>query len=230
MLACQLRTASRGLFCAASRSMTTTLDGVKLYDAQAPNCRRVRMFLAEKGVSCEVVQVDIGKAENRTPEFIAKTGTDQVPILELPGGVFISESQAICRYVEAAVPLPAVMGGSPLEVASAEMWARKVEFGLMATVLGTFKHTSPFFAGKVDQCPEFGAFNQARIEAELANLDGVLADGRAFIGGEALGPADISAICTLDFARVLKVKVDAGVTPHLAKWFDAMKARSSYKA
>jgi glutathione S-transferase len=151
-------------------------------------------------------------------------------VLELPNGVFLSESQAICRYIEAAVPSPSVMGTTPEEIGNAEMWARKVEFGLMSTLLGTFKHTSPFFKGKVDQCPEFGEFNKAHIGAELASLDGALSDGRAFIAGEALTSADINAVCTLDFAQMaLKVKVDAGTTPHLSRWYDAMKSRPSYK-
>ena len=81
------------------------------------------------------------------------------------------------------------------------------------------------------QCPEFGAFNKAHIGAELASLDGALSDGRAFIAGEALTSADINAVCTLDFAKMaLKVKVDAGTTPHLSRWYDAMKSRPSYKA
>ena len=130
---------------------------MKLYDStMAPNPRRVRIFLAEKGVTVPTVQVDLGKAESRQPPFLAKNPLGGVPVLELDDGTCIAESVAICRYFEALHPQPPLFGGDARDQALVEMWQRRMEFEVFQKVTGVFQNTHAFFKGRIEQVPEFG--------------------------------------------------------------------------
>src|SRR5271156_3285232 len=116
---------------------------MKIYDTTiAPNPRRVRIFLAEKGISIPYEQVDLAKAENRQPPFLAKNPLGGVPVLELDDGTLIAESVAICRYFEELHPNPPLMGTGALERAQVEMWQRRMELALFYNVGQTFRNTS----------------------------------------------------------------------------------------
>jgi glutathione S-transferase len=202
---------------------------VKLHDnASAPNPRRVRIFLAEKGISLPVVQVDIAKAENRGAEFRAKNPFGQVPVLELDDGTFLSESVAICRYFEETQPEPALFGVGARERALVEMWNRRAELELTQQVFFCFQNTHDFFKGRLPQVPEFGAVAKRRAEAALALLDGVLASQR-FLAGERFSIADITAFVGIDFGRVVKIR-PAPEQKNVARWLAEVSARPSARA
>ena len=202
---------------------------MKLYDsAMAPNPRRVRIFLAEKGIEVPAEQVDIGKAENRQEPFLAKNPMGGLPVLELDDGTHVAESIAICRYFEALQPDPPLFGVDAKDIAVVEMWNRRMEIEVFNMITGCFRNTHDFFKGRIPQVPEYGEVCRGAAEKRLAWLDGVLAD-REFIAGERLTVADITALCGIDFGRITGI----GVKPeqkNLARWHAAVSSRPSAKA
>ena len=200
-----------------------------LYDSSfAPNPRRVRIFLAEKGVEVPIQQVDIGKAENRESPYIDKNPLAGLPMLELDDGTCIAESVAICRYFEEKHPDPPLMGVEAVDRAVVEMWNRRMEFEILQTIAGVFRHTHEFFKGRVNQVPEFGEACRVAAPAKLEWLDRELVE-RPFIAGELYTIADITALCAIDFGRVS----DIGVVPelkNLSRWYEAVSSRPSAKA
>jgi glutathione S-transferase len=202
---------------------------MKLYDsAMAPNPRRVRIFLAEKGISVPVEQVDIGKAANRQPPFLAKNPLGGVPVLELDDGTHIAESVAICRYFEEKQPQPPLMGTDAKDRALVEMWQRRMELELFRLVTGTFQNTHAFFKGRIPQVPEYGEVCREGARKRLAWLDGELAN-RPFVAGERYTIADITALCAVDFGRVSDIRI-APEQKNLARWHEAVSSRPSAKA
>jgi glutathione S-transferase len=202
---------------------------MKLYDnATAPNPRRVRIFLAEKGITVPTEQVDIGARANLEPPFRAKNPFAQVPVLELDDGTYISESVAICRYFEETQPEPPLFGVGARERALVEMWNRRVELELTNRVFLCFQNTSDFFKGRIPQVPDYGAVAKARAEETLALLDGVLGDQR-FVAGDRFSIADITALVGIDFGRVIKLRP----TPeqkNVLRWHAEVIARPSARA
>jgi len=202
---------------------------MKLHDsASAPNPRRVRIFLAEKGVSVPVVPVDIAKAENREPPFLAKNPLGGLPVLELDDGSCIAESVAICRYFEELQPAPPLMGVDAKDKAIVEMWQRRMELELFRHVTGCFQNTHKFFAGRIPQVPEYGEVCRNAARARLAWLDGELA-GRPFVAGERYSIADITALCAIDFGRVSDIRIQPE-QKQLARWYESVSSRPSAKA
>lgn len=202
---------------------------MKLYDSKmAPNPRRVRVFLAEKEIEVETVQVDIGQQENRKPPFLAKNPLGGVPVLELDDGRFIAESVAICRYFEEVRPEPRLMGTDPADRAWVEMWNRRMELELLSAVAGTFQNTHEFFKGRIEQVPEYGAVCKRKAEARLAWLDGELAS-RPFVAGERYTIADITALVAVDFGRVVKLRISPE-QKNLQRWHEAVSSRPSAAA
>ena len=131
---------------------------MKIYeDRVAPNPRRVRVFLAEKGITdVEFVAVSIGEGGILTPEFLRRNPLAQVPVLELDDGSYLTESVAICRYFEYLQPKPALFGEPGLDMARVEMWNRRMEFEVFWPIANVFRHIHPFFKGKHPQLPEYG--------------------------------------------------------------------------
>ena len=220
---------------------------MKLYDAQpAPNPRRVRIFLAEKDIamvpfaehadldpgSVQLVAVDMSKGAHRDSAALARNPIGQIPVLELDDGTCISESVAICRYFEGIHPTPALMGEGPVGQATVDMWNRRMELGLLGPVGIAWRN------GDIVARMAPGRFRQnhdAREDAEIAarafqaRMDTWLGE-REFIAGDAYSIADITALCTLDFAsRLVNLAPDAGLA-HLADWHARVSARSSAAA
>ena len=204
---------------------------MKLYGAPkpAPNPRRVRMFLAEKGIDLAETPIDLGKREHKSTEYREKNSLGQVPTLELDDGVTISETVAICRYFEELQPEPSLFGRTALEKAQVDMWVRRVEFQLMQPVGQFWRHAHPRTAALLNQYKDFGESNRAAYSNAQRWLDGELADGRAFIAGEALSMADICALSTVDFAHWIGLDIDPD-RPHLSAWHERMRARPSARA
>jgi len=202
---------------------------MKLYDsAMAPNPRRVRIFLAEKGIEVPTVQVDIGTAENRKPEYLAKNPMGGVPILELDDGRFLAETVAICRYFEAQQPEPPLMGIDGTDAAFVEMWNRRMELEVAVPAMQSFRNTHDFFKGRIPQVPEYGAVCKQSVLKRLEWLDTELSD-RAFVAGDRYTIADITALVGIDFGRVTDIRI-APELKNLQRWYDAVSSRPSAKA
>ncbi len=202
---------------------------MKLYDSRlAPNPRRVRIFLAEKGLEVPRVEVDLGKAENRQPEFLARNPLGSVPVLELDDGTCLSESVAICRYFEETHPDPPLLGTDARDRAWVEMWQRRMEFELFVTVTQCFRNTHDFFKGRIPQVPEFGEVCRRAAEKRMSWLDGELAS-REFVAGDRFTIADITALCALDFGRAVKIRIQPE-HKHLERWHQTVSARPSARA
>jgi glutathione S-transferase len=202
---------------------------MKLYDSSpAPNPRRVRIFLAEKGVRVPTVQVDIAKQENRQAPFLAKNPLGGVPILELDDGSVIAESVAICRYFEELHPTPPLMGTDARDRALVEMWSRRMELEVARAVFETFQNTHAFFKGRRVQVPEYGELRRANARERLAWCDDELAK-REFIAGPRFTIADITLLVAIDFGRVVDIRIQPE-QKNLARWYDAVSTRPSAKA
>jgi len=202
---------------------------MKIYNSQtAPNPRRVRIFLAEKGIQVPYEEVDINNAVNRAPEFRKKNPLGTLPVLELDDGTCIAESVAICRYFEELQPNPPLMGVDGRDRAIVEMWQRRMEFEFLLPIADAFRHRHEFFKGRIAQVPEYAEVQRQNAESRLAWLNEVLAD-RPFIAGERFTIADITALCAIDFGRVSKIRLQPDQR-HLARWHEAVSARPSAKA
>lgn len=199
---------------------------MKLYGAAmpAPNPRRVRMFLAEKGVQLDEIPVDLRAREHKSPEVVARNSLGQVPFLELDDGEVIAESVAICRYLESLHPEPPLFGEGGLEQAQVEMWVRRIEFQLMRPIGMFWVHAHPLTAGP-HQHKEFGESNRALVERAMRWLDGEL-EGRAFIATGRLTMADIVALSAIDFAAWIGLEVPQDCAA-LGAWHARMSARPS---
>jgi len=201
---------------------------MKLYNTPmpAPNPRRVRIFLAEKGVSVPLVDVALTNGEHKAPEHVARNSLGQTPVLELEDGTCLSETVAICRYLERLHPEPALFGRTALEEAQVEMWVRRVEFQLMGPAGNFWRHAHPFTARVVvPQYKEFGEANRGAYERALMWLDGELA-GRDFVAGEVFTMADICALSTVDFADWTGLKVPEAAW-NVRAWHAQVSARGS---
>jgi glutathione S-transferase len=199
---------------------------VRLYDQpRAPNPRRVNIFLAEKGIEIERDNVDLMAGAHKQADYLAKVGMPQVPALELDDGTILTESVAICRYLEALQPEPNMMGSDVMEQVVIEKWQRLVEFRLFATVAACFRHTNPHLAVLEDQCADWGEVNRGRLDARLAEIDRRL-EGRDWIAADRLTIADITALVAVDFLRVIKHPIPESYANLLA-WVERMHARPS---
>ncbi|SDJ54234.1 glutathione S-transferase family protein [Microbulbifer yueqingensis] len=204
---------------------------MKIYEyAQAPNCRRVRMFLAEKGIEgVEFVPVDIARGENRTDDYRRKDFNGKVPVLELDDGTTIAESVAIKRYLEELYPEQPLFGRDAKERARVEMWNRRAEFNLMVNVGMCFQHTTGFFADRMTTFPEYGEECGRKALAFFDELDRHLADNR-YLAGDYYSVADIGMVCALDFGKVVNLRPSADKHPHLKRWRDELNERPSARA
>ena len=209
---------------------------MKLYDfAMAPNARRVRIFAAEKGLTLETVTVDLSKREQMGADFQAINSRMAVPTLALEDGTLITESVAICRYLEEIHPEPPLFGSGALGKAVVEMWHRRVELeGLQAVAEGV-RNSVDFFAGRavagpVDfaQIPALAERGKQRVDWFYTMLDGHLGDAE-YVAGASFSIADIAALVACDFAKVLKKRVGED-TPNLARWYSAVSSRPSARA
>lgn len=201
---------------------------MKIYETKtAPNPRRVRMFMAEKGLleKAEFIQIDLLKGENLTPEYAARNPMKKVPVMEFDDGTCIAETMAICRYFEEAYPEQPLMGSSALEKAHIEQWLRWIEYYLFVPTGMCFQHTSGYFKDRMNPIKEWGEECRITVEKFFNFLNDHLAD-REYICGDQLTAADINAFTTIDFNKVNNIRI----TPeqaNLQAWYDRIKARPS---
>lgn len=203
---------------------------MKLYDGgRAPNPRRVRVFLAEKGIEVPLVPVDMGALGHRSPEISGLNPLQRLPVLVLDDGTVLTESIAICRYFEALHPQPALFGEGALGEALVEMWQRRMELNLMMPVAQAFRHIHPAMKEwEVPQIAEWGEANKPKALEFLRMLDGELA-GREYVAGDAFSVADITGMIAIDFMKPARIEVPAECA-NVLRWYEALKARPSAAA
>ncbi len=195
--------------------------------APAPNPRRVRIFLAEKGVTLPVEQVDI-MAGAQFAAHRARVGVHHVPALRLSDGRWLTETVAICRYVEGLWPEPNLMGFDPLEAAEIEMWNRRLEFEVLGPIAAVLRHGNPRMAVMERQCPGWAEANRPRVLEGLAWLDARLG-ASPFVAGGRFTIADITALAAVDFLRPTRIAVPEACTA-LSAWRSGLEARPSVRA
>jgi len=203
---------------------------MKLYDTKtAPNPRRARIFLAEKGISLPTEQVDITSMQHKTPEYTALNPLQRMPALVLDDGTVITESIAICRYFEAVQPEPPLFGVGAKEIAQVEMWNRRCEINFMANVAAVFRHLHPAMKElEVPQVPAYAEAMRPRAIWFLELLDKELAN-REFIAGDRYSVADITTLVAVDFMKPARLAVPEAAG-NVKRWHAAVSARPSAKA
>jgi glutathione S-transferase len=195
----------------------------------APNPRRVRIFLAEKGIELAFEQVDLMRGGLKTPEFSALNPFQRVPVLVLDDGTAIAETVAICRYFEELQPEPALFGQGALACARVEMWNRRMDLGLLASVAQAFRHLHPAMAElEVPQVAAWGEANKPRALEILSIMDQELAD-RRYLAGDQYSIADITALVAIDFMKPARIERPPQLE-HLARWYAEVALRPSAKA
>jgi len=201
---------------------------MELFNANAGNTKRVRVFLAEKGADVPRVELTLGK-DTRTPAFRKLNTLGELPVLRLDDGRLLTESLAICRYFEAVFPDPPLMGTDAFEQGHIEMWSQRIHNQLFMTYGGFVRHSIPFFADVMEQVPAFAEAQRRAIPEKWVWLDGEMADGRRFIAGERFTMADIHGMTVLMIADGIDVPIP-GDCRRVNRWADAMRARPSFSA
>jgi glutathione S-transferase len=197
---------------------------------QAPNPRRVRIFLAEKGITdIAFEELDLMKGELKTPEFTSRNPLQRVPVLVLDDGTNIAETVAICRYFEELKPEPALFGKGAKGKAVVEMWNRRMELNLLFPVASAFRHLHPAMANlEVPQIKEWGEANKPKV-LEMLTLMNAQLEANRFVAGADYSIGDITALCAVDFMRVARIQRPAGLSG-LDRWYSEVSARPSAKA
>jgi glutathione S-transferase len=203
---------------------------MKIYNSSlAPNPRRLRIFVAEKGLKIPIEEVDIFTGKNRTPEMLAKNPAGGLPFVELDDGSHLAESVAICRYLEGLHPKPNLMGKDNREQAFIEMWNRRMELNLFAVASRAFQHTNELFKARIKQFPEYGETQRETVKQQLQWLDTQIGN-KPFIAGDRFTIADITALVAVDFAaQAAGVSADPALK-NLARWHQSVSSRPSAKA
>ena len=204
---------------------------MKLYDSRkAPNPRRVRWVMAEKGIDdLEIVDVDIFKGEHKTAEYRGRAGMPHVPALELDDGTTITESLAISRYLEALHPEPNLFGRDAKETALIEMWTRRCEMYVATPLMMAVRYGHPAMSGLEGAMSEEEIAKQrSGAERMLKHVDRAL-EHRAFIAADRPTIADIVAVTGMDFARLIKWRPPAELE-NVGRWYEAMRARPAAQA
>jgi glutathione S-transferase len=210
---------------------------MKLYhSASSPNSRRVRIFLAEKGLSIPLVTVDLGKAEQHSDAYRAINPRRVVPALMLEDGTAIGEVPAICRYIEEVHPTPPLLGDTAKEKAQVAMWERRAELEGFAAVMEAIRNSAPGLKGRAiagphdyEQIPELAERSKLRVKNFFADFDARLSEA-PFVAGQRFSVADITALVALDFAAKA---IDFAVPDQhrsLKRWYDAVSSRPSMAA
>ena len=203
---------------------------MKLYDSRrAPNPRRVRWFMAEKGIDdIEIVDVDLLGGAHKTAEYVARAGVPQAPALTMDDGTTITESIAICRYLESRYPEPNLFGRDAKETAVIEMWTRRDEMLCAVPLMLAVRHGHPALAVLETQVPEVAATNRAQGERSLAFFEARLAES-PWLAADRVTIADGVLFVGMEFARLVRFAIPPELG-HLAKWQAAMRERASAAA
>lgn len=202
---------------------------MKLYDLKTGlNTRRVRIFLAEKGLSIPTVEIDMMGGENRAETFLAKNPMGTMPVLEFDDGEYLAELIAICRYFEELHPDPPLFGGDTLERARIEMWNRRMELEIQRPIQDVFLNTAPMWETRRQQVPEYGRVMQAQVLERMAWLNRELAT-RRYIAGDLYTVADITAQCAFLLGEQTGTPIPDDLTD-LRRWYAEVSGRPTARA
>jgi glutathione S-transferase len=203
---------------------------MKLYDGgRAPNPRRVRIYLAEKGIDVPKEPVDLGALQHKSAAFTALNPVQRLPVLVLDDGTVIAESIAICRYFEALQPDPTLFGRNAMEIARIEMWNRRLELHLLFSVSHVFRHTHPAMKElEVPQVPAWAEANKPRIAAFLDILDREL-ERHPFVAGDRYSVADITGLVAIDLMKPAKLALP-NEFGNVRRWHKDVSSRPSASA
>ena len=201
---------------------------MKLYNAMAGNTKRVRIFIAEKGINIPRVELKVG-VDTRTPEFRKINSLGELPVLELDDGRVITESMAICRYLEAVFPDPPLLGTDAFEQGYIEMWSQRIHGQLFMTYGNFVRHSVSLFADVMEQVPQFAESERRAIPERWTWLDTEMSDGRPFIAGEAFTMADVQGMTVLMIADGMSLPIPERCE-FVIRWASAMRERPSWEA
>ena len=203
---------------------------MKLVNSLGPNPRCVRMFMAEKGLSLETVELDILGGDNRKAPYTDKNPGGQMPSLELDDGSYLAETVAICEYLEDLHPSPALVGSTPEEKAQTRMWQRRVEMNITEHLYNGYRYAEglEMFKTRLHCLPEAAAGLKEIVQERLAWLDGLM-EGKSFIVGERFTVADIVLYSALDFGAGVGQTINPQLK-NMTAWFDRVSARPSADA
>ncbi len=202
---------------------------MKLYDLKAGlNTRRVRIFLAEKGIAVPTVEIDMMGGENKAETFLAKNPMGTMPVLEFDDGTYLAESIAICRYFEELHPDPPLFGRGTLERARIEMWNRRMELEIKRPLQAVFINTAPMWTTRRQQVPEYGRVMQAQVLERMAWLNRELAT-RRYIAGDDYTVADITAQCAFLLGKHTGTPIPEDMTD-LLRWYGEVTGRPTARA
>ena len=202
---------------------------MKLYDLPAsPNARRVRIFIAEKGLDIPKEEIDLSSGFHKTPEYLEKNILGRMPVLELDDGTTNSESHAICLYLEEIHPEPPLMGTTPLERAQIEMWNRRIELELLTPLVNAFSHSHPMWKGIREQVPEYVPVSQKQATTSLDWLESSL-EGREYIAADSYSIADITAQCAILMGKAVGVRPTEEQV-NINSWWGRVTSRPSARA
>ncbi len=203
---------------------------MKLYDGgRAPNPRRVQIFLKEKGLEIDTLQLDLNSLEHRMPEITSKNPLQTVPFLELDDGTVIAETIAICRYLEELHPEPNLFGATPLERATVEMWNRRAELNFFFKVAQSFRHLHPGAAVlEGEQIEAWGLKNQ-KLAVEFLDVLDQQFSNYEFLAGNQFSVADITCIVAVQFFKPAKLSIPETGYESFKRWFADVSSRDSVK-
>ena len=202
---------------------------MKLYSSKlAPSPLKVLIFLKEKGIldQVEVIDLDLGKLEHKTPEYKAIAPNSRVPALKLDDDTIILETTAICRYLESLYPEPNLFGENPIEIASIEMWYSRVTYELVVPLMHGFRHTHPHMSQMENQNQEYGLAQRELAVKSLDVYDKIIAS-REYIAGERFTYADIQMVTSLQFLVRLN-RLDINDYENLNDYINQVYSRSSF--
>lgn len=201
---------------------------MKLYNSRTPNGARVSIFLQEKGIEIPTTSIDVAGGESRSEAYLAKNSLGEVPALELDDGMILTESVAICRYLETLYPeTPLLFGRDPLESATIEMWNRRMELKIQTVAGDIGLHEFDFFKDRVEQNPDYAAAQRRLLHERFVWLDRELSDGRAFVSGDVFTIADITGMVVLMICGFAGFRIPDDLM-HVKKWEIALKERPSW--
>ncbi|MER0239007.1 glutathione S-transferase [Fulvimarina sp. MAC8] len=203
---------------------------MKLFDGgRAPNPRRTRIFLAEKGIEVPLEPVDMAEGEHRSEKIASRNRLKRLPVLELDDGTILTESIAICRYFEALHPDPPLFGRTPLEIGTIEMWQRRAELELYQSVGAVFRHGHPGMAkAEPVQVKEWADLNRGRAIDALKMFEDQLGE-QPFVAGENFSVADITVFVAVGFMKAAKLEVPEDFSS-LRRWYAEFEKRPSASA
>ncbi|MCO4757130.1 MAG: glutathione S-transferase family protein [Oceanospirillaceae bacterium] len=209
---------------------------MKLYDCtQAPNARRVRIFLAEKGIDIPTIEIDIAGGENLLPAFLEKNPRGVLPLLELDDGTYLDESSAICRYFEETYPTVPLMGTDAKSKALIESCLRHIEFDAFLPLADVLRNSVPHFKERAIPGTQGVLAIEGLIERGIKSYQRFLdrlnsrLEAHCYVAGDEFTIADITALCAIDFAKWARLEIPEQ-HEHIQRWYDEISARASAQA